>query len=371
MKKIIFFLTLILSFSIFQSAFAWWIILSPPKFEFSTDPWKTISWIVKITNWSDSVMNLDSDVQDFIAWWETWQPSFVDPNSNHSSISLWKWVLVNNWEKVVVQPWEKKEIPFTIEIPEDAEPWWHYGSIFFFEKAWDWQIAVVRKIWSLVLVKVSWEIREEWKIEEFSVWKVWENNFSENFLFTDYPVDFSLRFKNTWNIHIKPDWEIKIFNTFWKELKNIWVKILLNPKWVEIWKEIVDYIPVNDKKWNILADSIRKFEMSFNWKAFWYKNEDWTKIIKFDWNNKDQNFLSKSFEKIKNTWFYTFNLELNWPKWEKISEEWKFLFFPFKEIFWLLVSIIVILFWFFRYRKYSKEKFEKELQARLDQMKNK
>lgn len=369
MKKIIFFLSLIVWLSFSQVSFAWWIILSPPKFEFDTDPWKTISWVIKITNNSDAKMVLESDVQDFIAWWETWQPSFVDPNSNHSSISLWKWVVVNNWENVEVQIWEKKEIPFAINIPEDAEPWWHYWSIFFFEKAWDWQIAVVKKIWSLVLVKVSWEIREEWKIEEFSVWNI-EEEFNENFLFTNYPVDFSLRFKNTWNIHIKPNWEIKIFNTFWSELGNIWVKTLLNDKWVEIWKEIVDYIPVNDKKWNILADSIRKFEMSFNWKAFWFKEEDWTKSIKFKWNS-EWSFIWAAFEKIKNTWLYTFKLDLNWPKWEKIYKEWSFLFFPFKEIFWLLISIMLILFWLFKYRKYSKNKFEKELQARIDAMKNK
>ena len=373
MKKIVFFLSLIIwlssliSFS--EVAFAWWIILSPPKFEFNTDPWKSISWVVKITNNSDAKMILESDVKDFIAWWETWQPTFIDPNSNNSSISLWNWIVVNNWEKIEVEIWEKKEIPFTVTIPEDAEPWWHYWSIFFFEKAWDWQIAVVRKIWSLILVRVSWEIREEWNIEDFWIWNIEENWLNEKSFFTSYPIDFSLRFKNTWNIHIKPQWEIKIFNIFWSELKNIWVKTLLNSKWVETWKEIVDYIPVNDKKWNVLADSIRKFDVSFNWKAFWFKEEDWWKNIKFKWD-QDFWFVSWVFEKIKNTWFYKAELNLVWPKWEKITEEWSFIFFPFKEIFWLLFLILVFWFWAFRYKKYSKEKFEKELQSRLNAMNN-
>lgn len=367
MKKIIFFIILVFWLSLSQFSFAWWIILSPPKFEFNTDPWKAISWVVKITNNSGVKMFLESDVKDFIAWWETWQPSFVDPDSNNSSISLWNWIIVNNWENIEVEVWEKKEIPFTVNVPNDAEPWGHYWSIFFFEKAWNWQIAVVRKIWSLLLVKVSWEIREEWNIEDFSIWSIEKEEFNSDFLFTSYPVDFSLRFKNTWNIHIKPQWEIKIFNIFWSELKNIWVKSLLSSKWVEIWKEIVDYVPVNDKKWNILADSIRKFDMSFNWRAFWFKEDNWWKIIKFKWNSEEW-FIGWALEKIKSTWFYTVELNLNWPKWEEIIEKWSFVFFPFKEIFWLLFLIIVFWFWAFRYKKYSKEKFEKELQARLSVM---
>jgi len=373
MKKIIFFLTLILWFwfssVFFQAAFAWWIILSPPKFEFNSDPWEKISGIVKITNNSDAKMFLQSDVKDFIAWWETWQPSFIDPDENNSWISLWNWITVNNWEVVEVEIWEKKEIPFVVNIPLDSEPWGHYWSIFFFEQAWDWQIAVVRKIWSLILVKVSWEIREEWKIEDFNVWTIEKEEFNNNFLFTSYPVDFSLRYKNTWNIHLKPDWKITISWLFWSNLKNIWIKSLLSEKWVEVWKEIVDYIPVNDRRWNILADSIRKFEMSYNWEAFWYTEEEWWKTVKFKSEELGW-FISSVFDKIKNTWFYNIQLNLNWPKWEEVVETWTFLFFPFKEIFWLLFSIMLIWFWWFRYRKYSKEKFEKELQARLESMKN-
>ncbi len=379
-----FLLSLLLIFWFWEFANAWWIVLSPPKFEFSWNKWQVINWIVKITNKDDKVLILNSDIQDFIAWWETWQPKFVSAEKNtHSSLSLAKWIVVNWWNTVEVKPWEKKEIPFTVTIPENAEPWGHYWSIFFFPPAWKWQVAVVQKIGSLILVKVNWEIRREWKILDFWAFDkemTWEEiaKTSSKTFFTKLPVNFSVRFENTWNIHIKPTWEIKIFWTFWNQLKPVWVKSIVNKKWLKLWDEIVDYLPINDWKWNVLADSVRRFDSTWKWSPFWYKNENWTKEVRYSWwvkNYSEADLAWKVWifiDRIKSAWIYSAEMTLIWAKWEKIKEKVSFTIFPFVEIFWWLFWLIILIFWLIKYRSFSRRKMEEKIRKQMkEMMKNK
>ena len=377
--KSIFILSFI--FWIWISSQAAWIVLSPPKFEFTWNKWQIINWVIKITNKENHVLTLNSDIQDFIAWWETWQPTFVSPEKNiHSSLSLAKWITVNNWEISIIKPWEKKEIPFTIKIPDNAEPWWHYWSIFFFPPAGKWQVAVVQKIGSLILIKVNWNIKKEWKLLNFwafdknMTWDEIVKSSSKTF-FTKLPINFSIRYKNTWNIHTKPTWEIKIFWTFWNQLKPVWIKSLVNKKGLKLWDEITDYLPINDWKWNILADSIRRFDSTWNWAPFWYKNENWTKEIRYKWWVKNysetdlQWKISIFINRIKSTWIYSAEMTLIWAKWEKITEKVSFTIFPFIEIFWWLFWLIILIFWLIKYRKFSRKKMEEKIRKQMESAK--
>lgn len=352
-KSLILLISLV-SFSL--SINAAWIVISPPKFEFERDPWTVINDVIKITNKDTSILTLNSDAQDFVASWETGQPQFVSASENTSSLSLAKWIKINNWEMVSIRPWETKEVPFTIDIPSGAEPWWHYWAIFFFPPSEWWQVAVVQKIWSLVLVKVTWEIREEWKLSDFGIYPKglkWEDivNVSSQFFFERLPVNFSIRFQNTWNVHIKPMWKVEIFNTLWNQLKSIWVLSILNEKWVEINKEVVDYLPVNDSKWNVLAQSFRKFDSTWEWTPFWYTNEDWTKIIKYKWFP---------------LWFYKAKLTLTGAKWEEIISEVRFMIFPWKEILWWWALIVLALFLIIKYRKHSRRSLEDRIRREIE-----
>lgn len=367
MKKVLLSLAFYITTCTFT--FAAWIIISPPKFEFSAEKWERIFKIVKIINQTNKDLLLKWSSEDFIAAWETWKPSFVKAKPWSETMSLSKWITINNWEKIIVKKWERLEIPFSIQIPNNAEPWGHYWSVFFAPPtSKQWQVSVVQKIWSLLLVKVNWEIRKEWKVLEIWIdWKektnIWEFRFLQEF-----PIPFFTRYENSWNIHLKPKWEIVIYDMFSKKMKNIWVIPIVNKYWLKTWEKIVDFIPINYFWWSILRDSVRKFEGKFEGKV----EQKWGKILFSSKNEKYWEDYEKNYEifkkKILNTGIYTSEVNIIWAKDKKTSKIIKFIIFPYKEIAWLIITIILSLFIIIKYRKFSRRRLEAKIKKQMEEL---
>lgn len=380
-----------LMFSFYQYTQAAGLVLSPPKFEYNADPGEVITDVVKITNQGETPLNLVSHTQDFIAGGETGTPTFVDPEKNDSSISLAKWITINDNQPVVIQPGEKIEIPFTITVPANAEPGGKYGSMFFSPPSGAGQVALVQRIGSLVLVRVSGEIKEEGNLKTFGAFQPVcnkvidaENNLTEplgffdkvSFLddkqgeevincalaegidydedqatfFSNLPVDLVIRYENTGNVQVKPTGQIDIYSTGGEKMEKVGVRRVLSDKGVELKKEIVDFIPVNDGLGNVLSKSIRKFPMQWQGTPYWYQNEDGTKTIKY-----------KGYPIGK----YKAVLTLKGANDEEITQEISFIIFPWRDIVVAFVLTVVILFVWIRYRRWSKRKMEEKIREEM------
>ena len=355
MKKLLTLLALTFSFALLQSAQAAGIVLTPPKFEFDADPGQTINSVVKITNQNSSSLVLTSEAKDFIASGETGTPTFVDPGEGNEAISLASWININDQQPVVVRPGQKVEIPFTITVPENAEPGGKYGTMFFAPPAGEGQLSVVQKIGSLILVRVSGEIVEEGQLDTFGAYPAnlpGEEipNTSSDFFFEKPPVDFAVRYENTGNVQVKPQGKIEIFNTFGGQVTPAGVLTIINEGGVELRKEIVDYVPVNDGRGNVLAKSFRTFNASWNGIPYWYKEEDGTKVIKY-----------KGYP----IGLYTAELSLTGAKGETITESIKFFVFPAKEILGGLLAAVVAIFALIKYRAWSRRRLEEQIRKQM------
>lgn len=283
MKKIFILVIFLLSFFSLNTVLAWSIWISPLKYEFTLSPWDSKSWVIKVSNNSENSITLYTSKEDFIAWDETWTPKFVKIEEQTSpELSLANWLKLDE-ENLTLSPKETREVKFKISVPSDWEPGWHYWAIFFSPwVAWKSQVAVVQRLWVLVLINVNWDVKINWFVDKFTIWtKNKEGKFEESNNFWNFPIDFNLTFKNDWNVHLKPTWKIEILDDNNTPLKNIWKETITSPAWAYIWEKMVDYLPINDTLWNVLPKSQRKFEISWNW--FWYTvlNEDWTKSVKF------------------------------------------------------------------------------------------
>lgn len=347
---------ILLAFSaFFVPVFAEGIVLSPPKFELDADPGQTLSGVIKITNQNATPLILQSEVKDFVASGETGQPSFVDAGTGNESISLASWITVNNNESLTILPNEKKEIPFTITVPKTAEPGGKYGTIFFFPPSEGGQVAVVQKIGSLILVRVSGEIKEEGKLATFGAYpkemtgeEVQKK--SGDFFFEKTPVNFALRYENSGNVQVKPQGQIEIYNMFGEKVAPAGILSVVNEAGVELQKEIVDYIPVNDGRGNVLAKSTRKFDATWEGTPYWYKEEDGTKIIKY-----------KGFP----IGFYKAKLTLTGAKGEVTTDSTMFFVFPWKEIFGGFFGAVILVFGFMKYRRWSRKRLEEEIRKQM------
>lgn len=364
MKKIAFILLFVLTLFWVQTTFAS-LSISPLKFEFNIEEQSERKEKIKITNNGASPITLYSSSEDFIAWDDSWTPKFVKASElENPEYSLSRWIEVE-WKNVTLAPWESREIYFTIKVPANAEPGWHYAAVFFSPWVPGWaQVAVVQRLWVLILVEVPWEVKISWDLKSFKIWNKNEKELIENNNFKDFPIIFQTIFENSWNVHLKPKWKITLMDESGEILKNIWKETLSSPAGAYIWEKMVDYIPINDTSWNVLPRSERRFETS--WQGFWYTvlNEDGTRSVLF--KNLEEYYADRASEKAQFLMFWEsintrevkkeitamFELSYEWKDKEKkeFLNEKKF-FVTYKEnyvwlnytLIWILSVIVIII----------------------------
>ncbi len=394
MKKIFIIFALIIAVLFSNYANAWFTI-SPLKYEFEAKPWTSKKEKIRITNDDDKPITLYSSMETFMAWDVSWNPKFVKiEDQTDSQFSLSNWINVED-KNITLAPKETREVYFDLNIPKNAEPGWHYAAIFFYPWTPSWaQVAMVNRLWILILVNVEWNVKVEWKLDSFKIGNNNDNkDFIENTTFKDFPIIFETIFENLWNVHLKPNWKVTLIDQDWKTLENIWKERLLSTAWAYLWEKMVDYIPINDSFWNVLPKSKRKFD--WVWEGFWYTilNDDGTKSVKF--KNLTEYYADKASEKAQflmpwqsiNTRTVekkiTAKFELSYEWKDKIKKDFldsKDFYITYEEkyvwinyiISWIVIIIIIwILYYFILVAPKNKSKKEEELRKKIIEEMNK
>ena len=353
-------LSIIFSFLIFSNLYAdpIQLLVSPIKYEIEWIKWTTITKTAMLFNRTNETYRILTWKSAFMAWWDTWKPQFIENNPLIPiDQQLPNWISIST-DDFIIWPKEKKYITFTIDIPSNASPWWHYWAIFFknhdVSKADGSSIWIKMDHWLLILINVDWKVITKWEIyddikitsednlvsidncpfidftksnydwkcidnilkiilnkinwveeEEIILWsKFWTWFSSAN----DFNVSFEIPFLNTWNTHLKPKWEIKLIDEDWNQIKWVWKKVITNEYDIIIWEEIVDFLPINDVWGNVLPNSLRKFVSEWLWFPYKAYDEEWNPILEY-WSPSE--YYTK--KNMKEHWFLMF--------WEKIIEK--------------------------------------------------
>lgn len=201
---------LVLAFQV--NAQATGITISPLTFELTANPGDVISNKLKVYNPTDSTIGIKMEVEDFRPVGETGQV-IVSPEEE-VTYSLKRWVETIPPE-FTLKPREQKFVDFTINVPENAEPGGHYGSILACVTGAIGEevtgVALTQKVGGLILLMVSGELKEELIVKEFS---------SPSFL--EYgPVLFTIRFENKGTIHVRPKGFVTISDWRGKKVADV------------------------------------------------------------------------------------------------------------------------------------------------------
>ena len=292
------------------------ITISPPKFEESVSPGQTISSSIKIINNSDDEVLMEAVVYDFKPSGEEGRQTFISPESDDPYIdySLSTWISIDT-EPFTVGPKSTKEVNFSIEVPESAEPGGHYAAIFFGPPSSEGiegetetalhggEVSVRGEIGTLLIIKVEGEVYELAKIVEFnSVKKLWERS----------PVTLITRFHNFSNVHLKPVGFIDIFNIFGRKINTL---------------------EVNNEKGNVLPISIRMFEVTWEKERAFGR---YTAKLSLAYGEKNKVATAETI-----VWVIP---------WKKISA----------GIFGLIILILILIFGIKRYNRYIIRKATKD-----------
>jgi hypothetical protein len=185
------------------------------------------------------IFNEQTESKTFFSSFENFEPS-GDTGSPHfvgNTGNLSTWIKTN--ERIDIAQGEKIIVPYTITIPENAEPGGYFSAIFWgsqdpkTEEAGE--VSIGGKLGVLILLRVAGDIHEEAGLSEFLT-------ASGKRVFTTIPVEFSYRFTNKGDDRVVPLGDITVKNTLGSE---------------------VAVLKANESEGNVLPNSTRRFSVTW------------------------------------------------------------------------------------------------------------
>ncbi len=189
------------------------ITVIPPSFELYANPGDSLNDKIKVRNDSGSETKYSIIVDDFKAVGEEGGVALIDDGQSSTTYSLSKWVFPEP-KTFTLAAGQEKEIPFSINVPKNAEPGGHYGSILVVMGGGEVKsgASVSSRVGSLILLRVSGNVKEEANVASF---KTTKNYYEKG------PISLDLRVKDTGNNHVRPKGTIVITNMFGQKVAQI------------------------------------------------------------------------------------------------------------------------------------------------------
>ncbi len=304
--------------------------VTPVRFELSGNPGETIVENMLLMNEGDEVATFYPSFANFEAQGESGNPAFVEPKED-----LGTWIRTDS--SVSIPPKKSVSVPFTITIPQNAEPGGHFAVVFFGDSPenGDKTVAVGSKVGVLVLLSVKGDVKEAGGLVDF-------NLKDGKFFYNTLPVNFEYRFRNDGGDRIKPEGTITLRNTFYI---------------------LADKINGNPVEGNILPNSTRKFTVE------WVKNPRASDYI------PPAGIFANFFDQVVYQWknfafgFYFAKLHLSYGILSIASNKYLYFFvFPWQLLLVLAVFLMIVYFGggklVGRYNNYIIEKANGKARAR-------
>jgi hypothetical protein len=229
------------------------LTITPARMEISTDPGTPVSDSFLLINEQDTDQVYYTSVENFEAQGESGTPNFTA-----SKEGLASWVDVP--AKITLKKGERVKIPFTVNVPENADVGGHFAAIFLSTvppTTNAGEVAVGAKIGMLVLLKVNGDVKEGGGILSFITKK-------ESWFLVDKPITFVYRFNNSGNDRVNPIGTITIRNMIGMK------SAVLN---------------ANPTVGNILPNSTRKFEVAWGAEPAIESAASFFDHVQYEWRN--------------------------------------------------------------------------------------
>ena len=299
------------------------LTLTPTRFEIRGNPGETLKEEMLLINEGDKSEVLYSSFSNFEAQGESGSPAFAEPKDD-----LGTWI-VPEVSSLNLAAGQQKIVPFTVNIPKDAEPGGHFAVIFWGNSPNGGSngVSVGSKTGILILLSVNGDVKEEAGLLNF-------NTLDKQFFYNTLPVSFEYRFRNDGGDRIKPNGVITIRDTIFFP---------------------ADYLNANPVEGNVLPNSTRKIKV------------DWIKYQRPIDYVVPTGFFKKFLSDVVYQWknfavgLYSANLNVEYGTQGAHAKKTVFFFvFPWQLVLVMLL-IFIIVFWggkklIKRYNKFIIEK---------------
>lgn len=182
------------------------LTIQPVKISHTLNPEQTATGSISLTNASETAVQVEVKVEDFIPNAGGDGVKFVSRAEGLTTVR--DWITLNDGESIItLDRGEQRNIPYTIVAPANAEPGSHFGVAFF--KATnladvDKQLKVGTQVGTLIFVTVPGDFQQKGTVLDFSA-----PRFAQS-----APITFTTKFENTGTVHFEPKGTIRIRNIF-------------------------------------------------------------------------------------------------------------------------------------------------------------
>jgi hypothetical protein len=208
------------------------LTVSPVRVEIDGNPGQTLRGEMEVYNEQPEDKTFYSSFENFEPSGDTGSPKFIGDTGN---LSTW----IKTSDQINIAPEEKIIVPYTITIPENAEPGGYFAAIFWGEQnpaaVQGGEVSIGGKLGVLVLLRVNGDIHEEAGISDFITT-------DSKRLFTMLPIGFSYRFTNKGQDRVAPLGDLTIKNTFGATVATL---------------------KANESEGNVLPNSTRTFKQTW------------------------------------------------------------------------------------------------------------
>lgn len=171
------------------------IQISPVTFNFDFFPGQTKTATLTITNRSNQPLDYVMETENFDKSTEEGVPNFSVSRLGQGITGVAQWVTFPDGSSGTIAPLKSKEVPFTVNVPQNANPGGNYGAVFAREvkKNTEGQntVSIANRVGALVLGAVAGDVTNGIQISEFTAPKIiWKG-----------PVNLDMRVQNTGTVH--------------------------------------------------------------------------------------------------------------------------------------------------------------------------
>jgi hypothetical protein len=238
------------------------LTITPPFFQLNVSPGDSWASSIKVVNTNPGPLTVYATVAGFTPSDELGHGSFLDLSSLAGDPdALANWITASSGP-VTIAPGGTGEIPFSFNVPDNASPGGHYAAILIGTAPGGTagggsRIGVSSYISSLIFVTVSGDIVEQGDIDEFS---------TNQDLYENPDVNFTLVFRNSGNVQVRPVGNIEIYNAFGKE------------------RGVIDVNQTGTLGY-VLSSSSRKFDFEWKGATSWFDIGPYTAVATLDYGD--------------------------------------------------------------------------------------
>jgi hypothetical protein len=179
------------------------LTITPIRYEIAGDPGQTLTHTMGLVNETRNTQTFYASFANFEAQGDSGSPTFIDARDG-----LGTWITTEQ-ASVTLAPGAQKEITFTIDIPNDADPGGYFAAIFWGTSPGGapGQVSIGAKTGMLILLSVNGDVEEQAGLVDFQL-------HNDKHFYKMLPVGFQYRFSNQGGDRVKPTGSVVIRSIF-------------------------------------------------------------------------------------------------------------------------------------------------------------